>query len=107
MGIHVKKGTPLHGESLCTTCTHAHIAKGYRESEEVVVCQATSPELRISFRVRECSRYTETRRQTLYEMEKIAWVLQSRGPKRKAGFLSPKERLESEDEIELILNDQE
>jgi hypothetical protein len=107
MGIHVKKGTPLHGESLCTTCTHAHIVKGYRESEEVVVCQATYPEQRIAFPVRECSGYIERKRQTLRQMEDIAWVLVPRGSKRRAGFVSAGELRGDENEIELILNDQE
>jgi len=44
MDIHIKNGTPLHGESLCATCMHAHTVKGYSESEEMVVCQATYPE---------------------------------------------------------------
>jgi len=107
MDIHIKNGTPLHGESLCATCMHAHTVKGYSESEEMVVCQATYPEQRIEFRVRECSGYIETKRQTLRQMEDIAWVLVPRGSKRKAGFVPASELRGDENEIELILNDQE
>jgi hypothetical protein len=104
MSATVKNGTPLHGPSLCETCTRAQMTKGYRESEEVVICQATYPELRVTFPVRECSRYVSKGRQLLRDMEEIAWVLTARGPKRKAGFVPPVERKQEERQIELILD---
>jgi hypothetical protein len=104
MSVHIKNGTPLHGESKCQTCSKAHIQRGFSESEEVVVCQATYPEHRVHFRVRECTSYNELERQTLKQMEDIAWVVQPRGSKRRAGFLPGSELLDVEDEIELILN---
>ena len=104
MSVHIKNGTPLHGESKCQTCSKAHIQRGFRETEEVVVCQATYPEHRVRFRVRECSSYNELERQTLKQMEDIAWVVEPRGSKRKAGFVHASEPRNIEDEIELILN---
>lgn len=104
MSVHIKNGTPLHGESLCETCVHGHITKGYRESEELVVCQATYPEHRVSFRVRECSEFTEKKRQTLKQMEEIAWVLAHNGYTRKVGFVPARELQTDEHEIELILS---
>jgi len=108
MGIHVKNGTPLHGDSICGSCSHAHIVKGLRESEEIVVCRATYPELRVTFPVRECSGHADKTRQDLEEMEKIAWVLQVRGSSRRAGFVPASElRKEPDGEgIELILKDE-
>lgn len=106
MVVRVKNGTPLHGESLCETCSLAHIERGYGESELLVVCQATSPDHRVPYRIRECSGYVEKKRQTLYEMEKIAWVLAPREGKRKAGFVPCKE-VEDDSEIELFLSDPE
>ena len=59
MSVYVKNGTPLHAESLCESCANSHIERGYRESETLVFCQATNPEHRVKFRVRECSSHTE------------------------------------------------
>lgn len=104
MKVTVKNGTPLHGASLCETCSNGHVAKGYRETELLVVCRATSPEYRVDFPVRECSSYIDKNRQTLYEMGKIAWVLSPRGSKRAAGFVPAGQGSDSGDEIELILS---
>jgi hypothetical protein len=104
MDVYVKNGTPLNGPSLCETCTQALITRGYRESDEVVVCQATYPDRRVKFPVRECTRFTGKTGQTLREMQQIAWVLAPRGSKRHAGFFTPEESSTEEDEIELILD---
>jgi len=108
MSIQVKDGTPLHGESICATCSHALIVKGFRGSEEIVACRATYPALRVTFPVRECSSHADKNRQDLEEMERIAWVLQVRGSNRKAGFV-PASQLRKEQDgegIELILRDE-
>ncbi len=106
MEVRIKNGTPLNGESLCETCYRAHIARGFSESQVVVVCQATYPERRVTFKVRDCSNYLEIKRQTLKQMEEIAWVLMPREGKRKAGFV-PVSELEKEPEIELFLSEPE
>jgi hypothetical protein len=107
MSFKVKNGTPTHGPSLCETCDRAHIARGYRENELLVVCQATyEPQRTVPFPVRECSSYATKNVPTLYEMGKIAWTLCERGPKRAAGFVAPGG---SKDEatFELVLKDDE
>ena len=104
MDARIKNGTPLHGQSLCETCSRAHIARGFGEGEVLVICQATSPEHRVLYRVRECSNYVDLHRETLYEMRQIAWVLMPREGKRKAGFVPARDE-EAEAEIELILNE--
>jgi len=106
MRIQIKRSDPLDGRSLCGSCMHAHLVKGYRENEEIVTCQATYPGERIPFRVRECSGYAERQRQTLSQMEKIAWVLTPKGVKRRAGFAATPELEKEKDEIELLLEDQ-
>ncbi len=63
MDVRVKNGTPLHGDSLCETCSRAHIARGF--SEKLVVCQAVYPERRVPFKIRDCTNYLERKRQTL------------------------------------------
>jgi hypothetical protein len=107
MSVHVKDGTAVSGPSLCDSCSHSHVAKGYRQSEMLVVCRVTSPEYRVDFPVRECSSYIDRTRQSLYELEKIAWIVAPRGPKRRAGFVSPEGRRKTEEEIELILTPDE
>jgi hypothetical protein len=104
MAINVKNGTPMHGPSLCDTCVHAHIERGYRESEAVIFCQETWPEHRVQFRVRECSGYVETKRQSLKQMEEMAWLLSPRGAKRLAGFTPSEEPRKDDGGIELVLN---
>jgi hypothetical protein len=103
MSVHVKNGTPLHQPSLCETCTNAHTERGYRESELQVFCTAHYPIHRVPFLVRECSGYVDKNRQNFYEMEKMAWILAPRGPKRKAGFIPVSKLLNEDGEIELTL----
>jgi hypothetical protein len=104
MAINVKNGTPIHGPSLCETCTNAHIAKGYRASEKLVVCTAHEPARQVRFSVCRCTDYRDRARQSLWEMERIAWLLSPRGPKLRAGFTPPSEQRKDEDEMELILD---
>jgi hypothetical protein len=107
MSVYIKKGTPMHGPSLCETCTRAQIVQGYRESESFVLCKATYAEpIRITFAVRECSCYINKISNTLEEMERIAWTLAPRGSKRQAGFVAPVDLKEGDREIELVLNDE-
>lgn len=106
MAINVKNGTPMHGPSLCETCMRAQIIRGYRASEEIVICHATYPERDVPFRVHKCNSYLDTARQTLKQMEDIAWILAPRGPKR-AGFLPPRKAPEEIEEIEMILDKRE
>lgn len=105
MATNVKDGTPMHGPSLCDTCSNAHIVRGYRASEKLVSCGAHEPGHPVQFSVRECTDYRDRTRQSLWEMEKIAWVLAPQGSKRKAGFAPPAEPGKGDDEIELVLED--
>ena len=104
MGIHVKNGTPMHGPSLCETCMYAHMKRGYRESDMLVVCVAAEPAHRVPFAVRECSVYRDKTRPSLYEMEKIALAVTPRDPKR-TGFVPSNEPATVGSEIELTLDD--
>jgi hypothetical protein len=103
MSVHVKGGTPLHGPSLCESCVNAHIQEGYSEVEQQVICGFTWPNHAVNFRVRKCTDYVEVKRQTLKQMEDIAWVLMPREGKRVAGFVRPG-NIPAEHQIEIELN---
>jgi hypothetical protein len=107
MSMHVKNGTPLHGPSLCETCSYAHIEKGYRVSEEAIFCRVNYPMHRVRFSVHECTGYVDKNRHDLSAMERIAWVLEPRGAKRVAGFVREGSPAKEDEEIELILKDEE
>jgi hypothetical protein len=107
MSVHVKNGTPMHGPSLCDTCSQAHIVRGYRATEMLTMCAANYPVHRVAFPVQECTSYIDKNRQNLCEMERMAWILAPRGPKRKAGFVHASELMNEDGEIELKLDDSE
>jgi hypothetical protein len=102
MGVNVKDGTPVYGPSLCESCSNGHIQKGYRISEEIVVCAAYSPVMRVPFRVRECTSFLDKNRECLYELKKIAWEILPNRSKRTTGFFRPPEQ-DIEQDFELVL----
>ena len=104
MGIYVKNGTPVNGASLCETCSRGFIARGYSETELVVVCRALWPERRMWFPVRACTAYIEKNKPTFKEMEDIALVLDRVALKRDAGFVRVDETSNGSEKIELILD---
>lgn len=94
MSVYVRNGTPIDGPSLCETCSYAHIQRGYRLSEEIVLCTANNPDTPVPFRIRECTSYIDKNRQSLYEMGKMAWILAPHRSKHTAGFV-PADQVEA------------
>ncbi len=84
---YIKGGTPVGSESLCRTCTSAHIMTGYRESEMVTICECVSPNMVIPFRIYECTGYYDKNRPNWQQMEKLA-IDVSPGPMKKVGSRS-------------------
>lgn len=87
--IHVRNGTPAGNVSLCHTCRHAHIQKGYADSEEQVRCGYFYEQVRlVQFTVRDCTDYISKLVKTVYEMEKVAFILDAGeiAKRRTAGF---------------------
>ena len=70
--MNIKGGTPFGWVSLCTTCSWAYIVTGYRESELIVVCTDTRPNITIPFKVQDCSCYLDKNRPNYDQMEKLA-----------------------------------
>jgi hypothetical protein len=89
--IRVKGGTPRGSDTLCRTCSHGHIVKGFRASEEDVFCRYFYIEREIHFAVSECTFYEDRRLASKHEMEQIAWILRTDMPRRRVGFLSPEQ----------------
>jgi len=107
MGIYVKNGTPLTGPPLCESCSRSFIARGYSETELIVVCQALWPERRMSFPVRTCTAYIEKNKPTFKEMEDIGLVLDKVALKRDAGFVRVDDAGKDGEKIELVLDKNE
>jgi len=77
--IHVRNGTPAGNVSLCQTCRYAHIQQGYADSEEQVRCGYFYEQVRVvQFAVRTCTDYVSKLVQTVYEMEKVAVILDAK-----------------------------
>lgn len=85
--ISVRNGTAVNRISLCYTCRHAHIRIGFADSEEEVRCGFfyEEPHL-VPFAVRECTGFLDKLAPTLYEMEKIAFVIDVKKGNPNAGF---------------------
>jgi hypothetical protein len=77
MADRVIGGTPKGTKSLCLTCRAAHHVSGLN-LQHVVYCQKLNPSARITFPVETCSGYDDKRVPALYQMEEIAWQVQSR-----------------------------
>ena len=107
MGIYVRNGTPLTGPSLCESCSRGFVARGYSETELIVVCQALWPERRMLFPVRTCTAYIEKNKPTFKEMEDIGLVLDRVALKRDAGFVRVEEASKQGEKIELVLDKKE
>lgn len=93
------------GQSLCQTCTYAHIVQGYAESEQLVSCSSrrwSRPEVE-RFAVKQCSDYVHRNHAGLCQMEKIAWVLLTKKAGRTPGFVTPREFKEIEGEDAEVL----
>ena len=69
---YVKGGTPLGSESLCKTCTNAHIMTGYRESEMVTMCNGVHPNIVVPFNIYECTGYYDKNKPSYMQMQKLA-----------------------------------
>lgn len=85
--ITIRNATPKGNQSLCDTCTHAHVQLGFADSERVVRCgYFWDPRHQVTFAVRECSNYLNKTLPDLKKMEKIAWELNFRRATHPLGF---------------------
>jgi hypothetical protein len=78
---YVKGGTPIGSESLCRTCSYAHIMTGYRESEKITICNEVNPNIVVPFNIHECSCYYDKNKPNWQQMEKLAIHVSAGNPK--------------------------
>src|SRR5262244_1827333 len=88
---------PGDDQSLCRTCFWAHAQRGFRESEETIVCMF-GPMRKVQFKVRDCTDYMNRTLPTRDQMEKIALIVPTEPARKKLGFSGIGFGNESEDE---------
>lgn len=100
--IYVKNGTPTTGQSKCASCVHVHMVRGFRESEEIVLCTVVwGPPLNVPFKVYECSNHLDRNRPTWKQMEELAIDVLPISSAKPAGFrLAADEEEDEEEELE-------
>jgi hypothetical protein len=70
--LNVKNGTPLGNTPLCKSCSWGQFMTGYRESDVMVICINTNPNMVVPFTVYECSGYSDKHRPDFATMKKLA-----------------------------------
>jgi hypothetical protein len=102
----IKWALPPEGDTLCRTCRYAHIQRGFRESEEAILCCFLAPPVRsVPFKVAECSNFADRTVPTRWEMESMALAISVPRARKPTGFRSatgfaPDEKDEAEEESE-------
>lgn len=85
--LNVKNGTPVGNAHLCKSCTWGHFIAGYRESDQLAICNYVSPNLVVPFVVHECTEFSDKFKPTFEQMSKLAIDIQpTRASARTAGF---------------------
>lgn len=82
-------------ESLCETCRHGVVVRGFTENDEAVYCEYLWPNRLIPFVVRECTKYGDRNERDLDDLKEIALLVRPRsgqapGFVRSPGFVEPK-----------------
>jgi hypothetical protein len=70
--LNVKNGTPIGSKHLCKGCNWGQVVRGYRDSDLLVICMNVNPNIVVPFTVFDCSEFSDKRKPTWDEMEKLA-----------------------------------
>jgi len=97
MRPYIKGGTPVGSESLCKTCSYAHVMRGYRESELITICNEVHPNIIVPFAIYDCSGYYDKNRPDWEQMQKLA-IDVTPSPLKPVGFKVGAGFLASDDE---------
>lgn len=76
-------------DSLCTNCQFAHIVEGPQFKNRITFCRfGSGDDKTISFKVTKCNRYRDENALDIYEMKRIAHIIEH-SKSGKIGFMSP------------------
>ncbi|MFZ1939446.1 MAG: hypothetical protein WBA18_11710 [Terracidiphilus sp.] len=85
--LKIRNGTPVGNKHLCMRCSWGQCIIGYRESDRLVICNKTNPDMVLPFAVLECTSFEDKHRPDWNQMQKLAIRVGSvRVSKRTAGF---------------------
>lgn len=70
--FNVKNGTPVGSLNLCERCSWGQCMKGYRDSDRLVICNKTSPDMVVPFTMLECTCFVDKNRPDWVQMQKLA-----------------------------------
>jgi hypothetical protein len=96
--LRIKNGTLVEGESLCRSCRNAHIQRGFRESEEAIFCALTTPIHAVSFKVADCTDYSNKLVPYRWELEKMALLINIDPARKPFGFRGGADLVSDNDE---------
>ncbi len=87
--INIRGGTPKHdGKRLCDTCFYGTVMES-ADGREMIKCSQV--EERITRKIVKCSDYKNMQEKDEYELNRIAWILETKNGKN-IGFKPPKKR---------------
>ncbi|MGD0735634.1 MAG: hypothetical protein ABR976_10825 [Terracidiphilus sp.] len=84
--LHVKNGTPVGSTHLCSRCSWGQFITGYRESDLVVICNNTTPNIVVPFPVYECTGFSDKQKPSYDQMRKLAVDFQPLRISKTTGF---------------------
>ena len=70
--MNVKNGTPVGTSHLCKSCSWGPFMTGYRESDLLVICTNTNPNIAVPFPIFDCSEFNDKGRPDWEQMKKLA-----------------------------------
>jgi len=84
--VNIKNGTPVGNAHLCNSCSWAQFTTGYRESDVLVICTNTNPNIVVPFTVYDCTGYNDKHKPTYDQMKRLAVDFQPLRISKTAGF---------------------
>jgi hypothetical protein len=85
---------------LCDTCQSGVVRRGAPESDEEIFCMVT--EQRLARSVVECNRYVDRNQPSLWDMRRIAWILDADARRSRIGFVHADDWESSHPEDDLL-----
>jgi len=84
--LNVKNGTPAGNAHLYKSCNWGQFMTGYRESDLLVICTNTNPNIIVPFPVCECTHFGDKHKPTYAQMKTLAVDFQPLRISKTTGF---------------------